>query len=144
MASYSTLSEFGSLALNGNAVEGYEYSAVDCLGAARGEMDGYFRAAGIDLPLPATSIDLNIKRYEGWLAALPFMMARGFDPSANPDSIFVNQYNMAKAWLKDVAAKRTIIVPLVAGVEQDGDTSSDGVGAVVVSDRRRGWGDSYP
>lgn len=141
---YSTLTEFKSLALNGNAVEEYEDSAFACLGAAQGEMDGYFRAAGIDLPLPVTSVDLNIKRYEGWLAALPFMMARGFDPSTNPDSIFVNQYNMAKAWLKDVAAKRTIIVPIVAGIEQDGDTSNDSGGAAVSSDARRGWGNSYP
>lgn len=135
---YSSLTEFARYALATSAFEGDELAANACLSAAQGTMHGYFRAAGIDLPLPATSVDDSIKMHECWLAGLPYLSGRGFDPT-DKDSIVVTNYERAIKWCKDVASHAIIIVPVTDGVEQDGDTSTVSTGAAVVSDMSRGW-----
>lgn len=133
---YSSLQEFRSLGLRNPAFVGYESEITDCLNAAQGTMHQYFRAGDVPVPLPEAAVDLSIKQYECWLAALPFMSGRGFEPDADPDSIIVTNYKLAMAWLKDVAARKAILVQPPGTPSEDGSAG----GVVVDSSNTRGWG----
>lgn len=135
--SYSSTVEFQSLGIQGQVVNGYESEAQDALDAAQGTMHGYFRAADppFAVPVPTAAVDLSIKQYECWLAALPFMSARGFDPGSDPDSIIVTNYKLAMAWLKDVQARKTIPYSEPASTDPNLATA----GFAVETDAPRGW-----
>jgi hypothetical protein len=139
---FSALSDFLKLGrIGASALEGNESLALELLEAANSEMLGYFRAAKppIQEPFPASSVSTRMKEVECQLAAWNFMCSIGFDPTSKSDEIYLIGYEKSVKWLEGVAAGRIQPLPIVAGVVQDADTSSDSGSIVIESDSPRGW-----
>jgi phage gp36-like protein len=140
--SYSTLGDFYKFGLTEAVCAGLDSSVVSGSGeAAKDLIDGYFRAAGIDLPLPSASVTSQIKRIECHIRAYDIMCATGYEPGTDPDTIFSMRYGAAIRWLEQVAAGKIYPIPVDSSGEPiDADTTSSDNGAIVASETARGWG----
>lgn len=110
------------------------------------EVEAALRTAGYPLPLPAEAMAEAIPlRGAGCnLAAWYLLTVRGFDPTSEADAAVRTTFEDARAYLRDVAAKKIIPFPLNAdgnpiGTDptEIGDAASNEY--AITSDTRRGW-----
>jgi phage gp36-like protein len=146
--SYTSYAEFMRLGMLGDSlsdITGIEQICQDNQDSAQGEIDGYFRAGDIDLPLPTASVTLKIKQVEAAIGAYNVLCVIGFDPTSRANEHFRARYEDAISWLKDVAAGRTDPIPKdTTGATQDADPTTGQGEAAVVSESARGWGETWP
>lgn len=82
----------------------------DVIERASGVMDGYFQAAGLDVPLTGDAITAAVRHHTGFVAAHYAAQRRPQFRDAQGNAPYRAEYLDAIAWAKDVAARRILLV----------------------------------
>lgn len=108
--------------------------------------EGYLRAAGYPLPLPAQAIAQALPLIEHSLSigVRALMKVRGFDPTSPGNAEIVNSYDNAILYFKDIASKKTIPFDLNSdgnpiGTDPVADTATGTNDYAIASDPSRRW-----
>lgn len=132
MPQYATIDDLARLGLKRLATAGITDADLNAaLVAASETADGYMRS---QFRLPLVSWGADLRRHVAMLAAWDILSAqRGFNPDAAGSDIWLQRYEQAMAWLKDVS--RGVVSPNVVD-----STPSRRDGAPRVSTAaKRGW-----
>ncbi|MGZ3456344.1 MAG: phage protein Gp36 family protein [Polyangiales bacterium] len=131
MPQYSDASDLARLGLKKLATAGLSAADVDAALIAASEIaDGYLRA---QYKLPLVSWGADLRRHVAMIAAWDILSARGFNGDAPGNEIFLERYEQAIAWLKDVS--RGLVSP---NVVDSTPPKRDGAPRVSTA-TRRGW-----
>jgi phage gp36-like protein len=107
MPTYATADDLFRLGLKRLATAGLTPADMDAALAAASELaDGYLRSQ-YKLPLVAWGADL--RRHVAMIAAWDILSTRGFNGDAPANDIFLQRYEQALGWLKDVS--RGVVSP---------------------------------
>lgn len=132
MPQYATIDDLARLGLKKLATAGLADADLDAaLVAASETADSYMRSQ-VRLPLVAWGADL--RRHVAMLAAWDILSAqRGFNPDNASNEIWLQRYEQAMSWFKDVS--RGLVSP---NVTDSTPTKRDGAPRVATS-AKRGW-----
>jgi phage gp36-like protein len=100
MSSYATITDLQRYGLPPEAVQGISDPTLQAeLDAASTLADSYLRGR---YALPLVTYDVELTMNVCWLAAFNIMAARGYNPETGADSIYLDRFNRATQWLRDV------------------------------------------
>jgi len=107
---------------------------LDALALAQSSVaDGYIAASGKTLPLSSWGADLQLNVAK--LLAYEMMRLVGYNPETPGNSTWLDGYNQAMNWLRDLAAGRASNVNMIETTPTD--TKADRI--EVYTEKQRGW-----
>jgi phage gp36-like protein len=132
MPQYATIDDLARLGLKKLATAGMADVDLDAaLVAASETADSYMRS---QFKLPLVEWGADLRRHVAMLAAWDILSAqRGFNPDSPGNDIWLQRYDQALAWFKDVS--RGLVAP---NVVDSTATKRDGAPRVATAPKR-GW-----
>lgn len=144
--SVCTINDFRIHGLPTQAVWDDDWESVSgSLSAAEADILEALRSADYDEPIPETSWTPGMKRRACVIAGYNYLRVRGWQAQSDADAEFVKEYERCVEWIEKVSQGKLFPLPRnAAGEALDAKPEDPEYPGVVVSDTRRGWGDTWP
>jgi phage gp36-like protein len=142
----SKIKDFSEFGLPEQSIWDGQFESVQAnIEAAESDILEALRTGGYDEPIPETSWTPGMKRRACIIAGYHFLRVRGWQAQSAEDAEYVEEYKRCIEWMDKVAKGNLGPLPRnAAGEDLDAKPDEPKRSGSIISDPKRGWGDSWP